>query len=147
MKGYLIVEDNPDDRYFMERAVMRAGIGAPVTFASSGQEAKNYLQSAREKCEPATDRILDAVLLDLKLPDMSGFAVLKWIRSDAAFAKTAVVVLSSSTQQSDFEEAYKLGANWYAVKPGNADKLIDLVAQIDECARTMKFPDCDFSGF
>lgn len=141
MNGFLIVEDNPDDRYFMERAIARAGICSSVTFAATGDEAKDFLARLKASCEAVTDRLLDVVLLDLKLPDMSGFAVLKWIRSDPAFAKTAVVVLSSSTQRSDFEEAYNLGANWYAVKPGNADKLIELVAQIDECARTMKFPD------
>ncbi len=123
----LLVEDGPDDRLFMARAFEQAGLSSRLQFAEDGQVAVDYLSGAG----PYGDRVLHPlprmVLLDLKLPRLPGFEVLKWIRAHPAFAALIVVILTSSDHPSDVRRAYELGANSFLSKPGSPKDLADLI--------------------
>jgi CheY-like chemotaxis protein len=122
MDTILLVEDSPDDVFFMKRAMKSAGFKAPLQVAEDGRVALNYLgrvgdYADREKFPGPT-----LVLLDLKLPHVPGLDVLKWIRAQPDLRMMPVIVLTSSSEQSDLERAYLLGANSFMVKP-SADEL------------------------
>lgn len=126
----LLVEDNPDDEALTLRAFAKNKIRNPVVVARDGVEAIEYLLGAgphggRDKSEmPAL------VLLDLKLPRMDGLEVLRRVRADEHTALLPVVVLTTSRETQDIQEAYRLGANSYIRKPVNFDAFIKAVEQI-----------------
>ena len=122
----LLVEDNEDDVFLMERAVKGAGITNPISVVEDGQQAINYLSGAGHYSDREKFPLPVVVFLDLKLPLKSGHEVLAWIREQTSFQTLVVVVLTSSNQQSDISRCYALGANSYLVKPPTPDQLVDL---------------------
>jgi CheY-like chemotaxis protein len=119
----LLVEDDVDDVFFMSEALRRSGIDLPLHIASDGQEAIDFLLKAGEP-SPVSDLAPPRlVLLDLNLPRKSGLEVLRWIRQESPNKSTLVVILTSSTSESDMEQAYRLGANSYVIKPPDATRL------------------------
>jgi CheY-like chemotaxis protein len=113
----LLVEDNRDDVFFLQRALQKARISTPMHVAQNGQAAIDYLTAAMEYGDPPRHSFPSLVLLDLKIPYVSGFEVLKWIREQPALANLSVVILTSSPEQRDREMAVALGATGYLVKP------------------------------
>jgi CheY-like chemotaxis protein len=113
----LLVEDNADEVYLLERALQRGGVTAPFAVVHDGRAAVDYLAGT----SPYEDRIRhplpQLILLDLKLPGLSGIDVLKWLRGQEGLRRLPVVVLTSSTEERDVERAYDAGANSYLVKP------------------------------
>ena len=108
-KSILLVEDNPDDEELTLRALAENGVDTPVIVAHDGQEAVDYLFDA--------GRALPAfILLDLKIPKISGLEVLRQVRANARTRLIPVIVLTSSTQDSDLVTSYGLGGNSYIVK-------------------------------
>src|SRR5688572_24339079 len=127
----LLVEDEENDVFFMRRAWKHAGITAELHVAEDGQVAIHHLRQAL----PRTRQNFPfpcLVLLDLKLPRVMGFDVLKWIRHQPQLQAMFVVIFSSSHLNSDVETAHRLGANSYLVKPNAADKLLQTTRQINE---------------
>ena len=122
-KTILLVEDSPDDVALTLRAFRKQNIGNEVVVAKDGEEALDYLHGKR-KFNPAL------VLLDLKLPKVSGLEVLKKIRENEETKLCPVVVLTSSKEEKDLIESYKLGANSYIRKP------VDF-GQFSEAVRTL----------
>ena len=121
----LLVEDNPDDAFLMQRAWKTAGVTQRLEVVEDGQQAIAYLERSRQaEAGPATLPLF--VLLDLKLPHRSGFEVLEWIRTDSTCRTLLVIVLTSSSERRDIERCYQLGANSYLVKPSEAKQLADL---------------------
>ena len=120
----LHVEDNPDDVVLVNLAFGKAGASARLEVASDGEQAIAALEKNPE-APPA------CVLLDNKLPSISGFEVLTWIRSQPRFRRVPVVMLTSSLLPSDINRAYDLGANSYLVKPSDLDSLITLAKTIE----------------
>lgn len=113
----LLVEDNPDDADLTLRAFRRHNISNEVIVVTDGVEALDFLMSTG-KYSGAARRILPAVvLLDLKLPKLDGLQVLRRIRADPTVCLIPVVVLTSSQEEQDIVESYKLGANSYVRKP------------------------------
>ena len=106
----LLVEDNPDDEKLTLRALKKNNIANPVKVARDGQEAIDYLFNSGAGL-PAV------VLLDLRLPKISGLEVLKRMRADPARKMVPVVILTSSKEESDLVHGYSLGANSYIRKP------------------------------
>jgi CheY-like chemotaxis protein len=122
----LMVEDDPNDAFLIQRAMRRAGL-PEAAHVTNGEEAVDYL-SARGKF---ANRILPRVLLlDLKLPRLSGLEVLRWLRSEPSLKHLPVVMLTSSAQQSDIASAYSLHANSYLVKPVDADALKEMIRSL-----------------
>lgn len=123
----LIVEDSPDDRDLLSRAFRKAQVEASLIFAADGVEAVEILEAAATGGGPD----LAVVLLDLKLPRMSGFEVLARMKAHGTLRRLPVVILTSSRESVDLVQAYDLGANSYLVKPARPDALLRLVQQID----------------
>jgi CheY-like chemotaxis protein len=118
-KGCLLhVEDDEDDVMFMALAAEDAGIINPIQVASDGQEAINYLKSVLERPQVEETAWPALVLLDLKLPVVMGFDVLRWIRQQPRFRTLPVLVLSASDAPADRQQAKQLGADAYFMKPG-----------------------------
>jgi len=111
----LLVEDNPDDVALTIRALKSHNISNDVTVANDGVEALDYLFGAGDK--PAVEELPAVVLLDLKLPKVSGLQVLERIRGDERTRMLPVVILTSSDEEQDLIGGYRLGANSYVRKP------------------------------
>jgi CheY-like chemotaxis protein len=126
----LLVEDNPDDEALTLRAFSKNRISNPVVVAHDGVEATDYLfcTGNHQSRDPGVKPAL--VLLDLKLPRMDGLEVLRRLRADEQTALLPVVVLTTSREAQDIQEAYRLGANSYIRKPVNFDEFIKAVEQI-----------------
>ena len=123
----LLVEDNPDDVDLIVHAFRKARVPHPLEVVRDGERAIDYL-AGRSAFEDGEQQPLPAVvLLDLKLPRKSGFAVLAWIRATPSLRHLPVVVLTSSGQDEDIRRAYELCANSYLVKRVRRDALTDMV--------------------
>jgi CheY-like chemotaxis protein len=121
----LHVEDNPDDLMLMELAFRKAGVDVRLETATDGDKAIKVLQNGSTAVPPA------CVLLDVKLPSLSGLEVLAWIRNQPQLKRLPVVMLTSSLLPDDVNQAYDLGANSYLIKPSDLDALISLAKTID----------------
>jgi CheY-like chemotaxis protein len=122
----LHVEDNPDDVMLMNLAFTRAGIGARLHVVNDGDEAIAALEgSVQPGGAPPV-----CVLLDVKLPRVSGLEVLAWIRNQPQLKRLPVILLTSSSQTADINRAYDLGANSFLVKPPDLNSLTQLVKTV-----------------
>jgi len=128
----LLVEDAEDDVLFMKRALKKAGITNPLQVVGDGQEAIDYLAGKGRFAERRQHPLPLLVLLDLKLPQVPGLDVLKWIREHDRLEPLPVIVLTSSRESQDIDEAYRRGANAYLVKPNNSDQLLEMVKGLEE---------------
>lgn len=122
----LYAEDDPDDVFFMIRACKHAGIESLIQTVPEGREVIHYLSGEGKYADRTRYPLPQLVLLDLHMPDLSGFEVLQWIRNTAGVASLPVLVLTSSSAQIDIERASELGANGYLVKPGNPQELLTM---------------------
>ena len=125
-KAILLVEDNEDDVFLMERAFLGAGIINPMFQVEDGQQALDYLGGTGKFSDRSSYPLPAVVFLDLKLPFKSGHHVLEWIRQQPEFESLVVVVLTSSSEPSDVSKSYALGANSYVVKPPTPEQLESL---------------------
>ena len=112
----LMVEDREDDVLVLRRAFRAVGILNPVIVAQTGEEAISYLEGKGKYARRSEFPLPRLILLDLKMPGMDGFDVLKWIRSREELAGISVIVLTSSDSLKDIQRAYRLGANSFIVK-------------------------------
>jgi CheY-like chemotaxis protein len=125
LRPILLVEDNPMDVDLTLRALARRGLANPVEVARDGEEAM-----AKVDRWEAGDTPPVVVLLDLKLPKVDGLTVLERIKAHPRFRSVPVVVLTTSSEDSDMRSAYRLGANSYIIKPVSFDKFMEMAAQI-----------------
>ncbi|MFC5462792.1 response regulator [Massilia niabensis] len=123
----LLVEDNPDDVLLVRRALRKAALAVSMQEVRDGDEAVAYLEGSGGFADRARHPLPALILLDLKLPRRSGLEVLRWIRSRPALATTPVVVLTSSGEDEDIQNAYALGANSYLQKPVAFNGLVELL--------------------
>lgn len=128
----LLVEDNEDDVFIMQNAIKRAGIKSPVFVAEDGRKALDYVEGQGPFADRARFPFPQLMLLDLKLPEVHGFDVLRTIRANTALPPLLIIILTSSDQDSDIERAYRSGANSYLVKPPTPDKLAAMVKVLSE---------------
>jgi two-component system response regulator len=124
-KTILLVEDNADDEQLTLRAMRQSDVPNIIRVARDGAEALDQLFGAT-----ASTRLPDLVLLDLKLPKVSGLEVLHRIRLEEKTRSLPIVVLTSSDEEKDIVESYNLGANSYIRKPVDFDEFIDAVRQL-----------------
>jgi CheY-like chemotaxis protein len=129
LKKILMVEDDPHDIELTLIALGKNNLANEVAIVRDGEEALNYLLD-RKNIEPRDPRNPSVILLDLKLPKISGLEVLKQIRANENLKMIPVVILTSSAEEPDMKEAYKLGANAYVVKPVNFNEFITAVKEI-----------------
>ena len=110
----LLVEDNPDDVLIVKRAWREAEIENDLMVVNDGEQAVRFLQKGKPYDDAPTPML---ILLDLKMPRMDGFDVLKVIKGDRRLRSIPVVVLTSLEISMDIERAYDYGCNSYIVKP------------------------------
>ena len=118
----LLVEDNPNDAELTLRALKKSDLGARLAIARDGAEALEYLLSTRPRPK--------VVFLDLKLPKIDGIEVLRRVRAEERTHSLPIVVLTSSQEERDINECYKLGVNSYVVKPVEFDKFYKAVGDL-----------------
>ena len=127
----LLAEDNEDDVFAFQRAVKKAQIENLIHIAMDGKSALDYLKGEGEFGDRAKHPLPFLIFLDLKLPNVSGFEILKWIRGQPSLDRIVVVVLTSSAEMIDKQQAYSLGARSYIVKPPSAMDLRDVTASLE----------------
>jgi CheY-like chemotaxis protein len=126
----LLVEDDPNDVFIMKRAMKQAEIGNPLQVAVDGQDALDYLAGAKKYSDRDRHPLPSLIFLDLKLPYKNGFEVLKWIREHPPLDTTLVLILTSSSEERDIQETYRLGARSFLVKPPTQKMLVELMASL-----------------
>ncbi len=129
-KKILLVEDNPDDVKLTMRALKDANIANEVVLASDGVEAIEYLFGTGKYEGRDASVQPQVILLDLKMPRMDGIETLQRIRADARTKVLPVVILTTSNEDRDRLESYKLGANSYIRKPVDFTQFVEAVKQL-----------------
>jgi two-component system response regulator len=129
-KTILLVEDNPDDEMLTLRAFKKNNIRNRVMVARDGAEAVDYLFASGAHQGRDVRDLPQVVLLDLKLPKVDGMEVLRRIREDDRTKMLPVVILTSSREEQDLVEGYRLGANSYVRKPVNFDEFLEAARQL-----------------
>lgn len=124
----LLVEDSSYDAELTIRALKNNNLANEIFHAVDGEDALNFLFCKGKYSGRKGAKSVNVILLDLKLPKVSGLEVLKLVRSNPATEKIPVVIVSSSREDPDIEKAYELGANSYVVKPVD---FIDFMAAIE----------------
>lgn len=128
LRPVFIIDDDADAHYLLQRQISRLGLTAPMHHAMSGQEALAYLNACLREEKPFPC----LMFLDIKMPGLSGFDVLEWMRERQLLGLVCVAMLSSSNSNGDIQRAMKLGAHTYVTKPPSKDVLLKL---IDEAVR------------
>ncbi len=126
----LLVEDNADDEALTMRALDKNNITNRIVVARDGVEALDYLFGTGTHAGRDTSLQPELILLDLKLPKVDGFEVLKKLRGDKRTNLLPVVILTSSKEQQDIINGYGLGANSYVRKPVDFQQFVDAVLQL-----------------
>lgn len=129
-KLILLIEDNIDDERLTLRALRRNNIMNEVVVACDGQEAVDYLFGTGSFAGRDLTVMPSVVILDLKLPRLSGLEVLKRIRETEHTKRLPVVVLTASDDESQVEESYKLGANSFIQKPTDPSEFSEMILQV-----------------
>ena len=127
----LLVEDDLNDIFLVKRAFKLARVRNPLQVVTDGQEAIDYLQGAGKFADRAQFPLPCLVLLDLNMPCVPVLDVLRWIRHQAGMS-IAVLILSTSGEESDIAAAYRLGANGFLIKPSKASKLAEMAKAIKD---------------
>lgn len=129
-KAILLVEDNPDDEALTLRAFRKNNIRNDVVVARDGVEALDYLFGRGRFVGRDTADVPQVVLLDLKLPKLDGIEVLRRVRGDPQMRTLPIVVLTSSKEDRDLSECYRLGCNSYVRKPVDFDQFMEAARQL-----------------
>jgi len=125
----LLAEDSATDAEVTQRALKKANIGNPLLWVKDGAEALDFLHhrgrfAGRARARPRL------VLLDLKMPKVDGIEVLRDIRATPALQTLPVVILTSSSEESDVVRSYALGVNSYIVKPVESQRVFEEIARL-----------------
>ena len=126
----LLVEDNPDDVELTLRAFKKNSIQNKIVVARDGAEALDYLFGTGTYAGRDPDIMPTVILLDLKLPKISGLEVLRRIRADERTKLLPVVILTSSKEEQDLMQSYRLGANSYIRKPVDFVQFMEAIRQV-----------------
>jgi len=130
-KVILLVEDNPDDALLTRIALEKSHIANKLVVVEDGVEALEYLFGQGKYAGRDTSQMPEVVLLDLKLPRLDGFEVLKQIRSNPATQLLPVVILTSSSEDRDIINGYKLCCNSYITKPVDFNQFVKAVQHLE----------------
>lgn len=126
----LLVEDNPSDAELTIRALAKRHVANPLHLVEDGAEALDFLFATAAYAHRAGAKLPRVVLLDLKLPKVEGLEVLRRLRADERTKTLPVVVVTSSREDPDIEQAYVLGANSYVVKPVGFEAFMEAISNL-----------------
>ena len=128
-RPFLLVEDNPMDVDMTIEGFKDINLKNPIEVCRDGEEAINYINSHRDN---TLIEFPCLVLLDLRLPKIDGLDVLKTIRNDEVWKKIPVIVLTTSSGNTDIDKAYDIGANAYLLKPVDNEAFVDVAKNIKD---------------
>lgn len=128
-KRILLVEDDEKDIELTLKTLEEYNLANETVVVHDGVEALDYLYSRGNFSDRSGGNPV-VILLDLKMPRMNGIQVLRELNEDEKMKQIPVVVLSSSSEERDLEECYKLGINGYVIKPVRFDKFMDTIRQV-----------------
>ncbi|HYG21408.1 MAG TPA: response regulator [Verrucomicrobiae bacterium] len=131
----LLVEDDQNDVFLVERALRQAGIAAPMHNATNGQEAIDYLQGKEQFGDREAYPLPYLILLDIRMPYMNGLEFLQWLKEHPAFGNIAVVMLTSSFAEREHQAAMELGALDILGKPPSSAKLQEVFGIVQPVSR------------
>lgn len=126
----LLVEDNPTDRELALRALHKHQLTEAIQVVHDGAEALDFLFATGAYANRHKANRPRVILLDLKLPKVDGLEVLQRLRADPFFHTTPVVMLTSSREECDLAESYRLGVNSFVVKPVDFDQFTETVQRV-----------------
>ena len=126
----LAAEDEESDAFILRLAFQKAGVSNPLVIVSDGHEAIDYLASHGRYSDRNAHPLPALLLLDLKMPRMSGFDVLRWLSMQPNFQHLPAIVLSSSSDESDLLRARQLGARDYFVKPLSLPDFVGIIKSL-----------------
>jgi two-component system response regulator len=126
----LFAEDSPDDALLTIRALKKSGFANKVHHVKDGAEALDFIYCRNLYATRNIKETPKLILLDLKMPKISGFEVLEIIKADPDFKSVPVVVLTSSKEDPDIQKCYALGANSYIAKPVESDNFFNVIKEI-----------------
>jgi two-component system response regulator len=129
-KMILLVEDNPDDEELTLRALRQAKVANDIFVARDGAEAVEFVFGEGRHAGRDTSKMPAVILLDLKLPKLSGLDVLQRLRADERTKLVPIVVLTSSSEDEDMLKSYRSGANSYVRKPVEFGAFVNAVSQL-----------------
>jgi two-component system, response regulator len=126
----LLVEDNPQDAELTIRSLKKQNLANRLTTVEDGAEALDFVFCRGKYASRNLEHSPKVILLDLKLPKMSGLEVLRALKEDERTRSIPVVIVTSSREDPDIKAAYALGANSYVVKPVDFDAFMDAVSTL-----------------
>ncbi|EMY77078.1 response regulator receiver domain protein [Leptospira weilii serovar Ranarum str. ICFT] len=126
----LYAEDNPQDSELALRSLKKRNLTNQVKLVRDGEEALEYLYATGRYADRDKTHLPSLILLDLKMPKVDGIEVLRRVRSEESTKMIPVVILTSSAEEKDIVESYKLGVNSYVVKPFEFEKFSDVASEI-----------------
>lgn len=126
----LLVEDNPQDLEMTQRALRKANLANRIQVARDGVEAIEFIFCQGPHAGRKIEDMPHVILLDLKLPRIDGLEVLKRVKSDVRTRSIPIVMLTSSKEQNDVVESYRLGVNSYIVKPVHFEDFVTALQQL-----------------
>lgn len=126
----LLVEDNPTDAELTMRALKKNNLANKLHWVKDGEEALDYIFARGKYADRDPGNIPKLILLDLRMPKVDGLEVLQEIKRDETASRIPVVVLTSSKDDEDIVESYKLGVNSYVSKPVEFDEFISAVSTL-----------------
>jgi len=132
MKEILLIEDTEGDALLLERALRAAGVSNPICHVSTGADALLFLNAKEQALQKGDESELGIVFFDLKLPDKSGFDLLKLLQERKAFSNTLKVVVSQIEDLENIKRAYTLGGDSFITKPAGEQDLIELIRAFPE---------------
>jgi CheY-like chemotaxis protein len=137
----LLVEDESSDIELLKIAFERTGLSNPIQTVNNGEEAVDYLTGKGPFSHRSTSPVPKAIITDLKMPQMDGIELLRWIKANPNYRVIPTIVLTSSTTRGDVNAAYDCGASAYFVKPVTFPELTSLVRIIAEYWQLALTPD------
>lgn len=132
----LLVEDSSDDVFLFERALRRTGIETRLSVVSNGSAAVEFLKAVLEGREPEKFPRPNVIFLDLKLPQLSGFEVLRWVRQQKFEPPLSIIVLTGSDEERDKRLVAELGVDEFVTKPARAAYLKEVLSRVSGISPT-----------
>jgi CheY-like chemotaxis protein len=140
LMSILMVDDSEDDIFLATRAIAKASLPCNLHTSSSVQEAKKYLQGQDQFADRTRFPFPDLLMLDLHMPLMDGFDLLRWLRDHPLREGLPTIVFSASSEEQDVQKAYSLGATAYLTKPCSLHELQDLLRLTHHFWSQCRFP-------
>lgn len=143
----LMADDDDDDRMFAQEALNENRLANDLHFVADGDELMDFLRHEGDFSDPATSPRPGLILLDLNMPNMDGREALEAIKAEPSLRQIPVVVLTTSTAESDIFASYDLGASSYITKPVTFDGLVTAMRQLGQYwFEIVDLPDTESNG-